>query len=159
MRRAILSICAPAAVALAVAGCGGGSGGGTATAKPTAAARAAIATAPSGLGRILVNAQHRTLYLFEKDRGAMSACSGACASVWPPATTTGKPVAGPGAVTAKLGTIRRSDGTTQITYGGHPLYGYVGDAKAGDLNGQGLNQFGAEWYVLSPAGHKIEHGS
>ena len=77
---------------------------------------------------MLVDAKGRTLYLFEADKGPMSACGGACASVWPPLMTTGKPTAGPGVTASKLGTTKRSDGATEVTYNGHPLYTYAGDS-------------------------------
>ena len=77
-----------------------------------------------------------------------------CASVWPP--VSGHPQASGGATSAHLGTITGADGTTQVTYNGHPLYTYAGDSSAGQTNGEALKQFGAEWYVLSPAGSKVE---
>jgi predicted lipoprotein with Yx(FWY)xxD motif len=113
-----------------------------------------ITTHRSDLGRILVDAQGRTLYLFEKDKGATSSCNGACASIWPPVTGATR-VAGPGLSAAKLGSIKRADGKTEVTYAGHPLYTYAGDSKPGETSGQGLDDFGAEWYVLAPSGHKI----
>ena len=81
-----------------------------------------------------------------------------CASAWPPLTASGTPRAGSGVSAKLLGTTKRADGKTEITYAGHPLYLYAGDQKAGDTTGQGLDQFGAEWYVLSPAGSKIDEG-
>jgi predicted lipoprotein with Yx(FWY)xxD motif len=108
-----------------------------------------------GLGTILVDSQGRTIYLFQKDTGTKSACSGDCAVDWPPVTTTGKATVGGGLSTSKVGTTKRPDGTTQITYNGHPLYLFEGDHGAGDANGQGLNAFGAAWYGLSPAGNEI----
>jgi predicted lipoprotein with Yx(FWY)xxD motif len=154
---------AASAAALVVAGCGGGGSKSTSSsvkAKPSKPAPSAPAAAvdlrASSLGRILVNSQGRTLYLFLKDRGPRSTCSGACAASWPPVTTTAAATGGTGIVKAKLGTTARSDGTKQITYNGHPLYTYAGDSATGQMNGEGLNQFGAEWYVLSPAGQKVE---
>ena len=117
---------------------------------------ATVTTATSKLGRILVDSRGRTLYLFEKDARGHSACAGACAGFWPPLLTRAKPIAGHGAKQALLGVIRRSDGTRQITYGGHPLYRFAPDTRPGETNGQGLHDFGAGWYVLSPAGAKIE---
>jgi predicted lipoprotein with Yx(FWY)xxD motif len=96
-----------------------------------------------------------TLYLFEKDTGPMSTCSGQCAKFWPPVTTEGPAKAGQGVDSAKLGTTTRSDGTSEVTYNGHPLYFYLGDKKPGQTTGQGLNAFGALWYVLSPRGDEI----
>jgi predicted lipoprotein with Yx(FWY)xxD motif len=152
-----------AGVALIAAGCGGGGGTGSsgagyaAAGKPIIAAQAGtISMRHTGLGNVLVDSHGRTLYLFEKDRGMTSSCAGACASIWPPVTATGKPGAGTGLSATKIGLVKRSDGTMQVSYGGHPLYAYVGDAKPGDTKGEGLNQFGAKWYVLAPSGRKID---
>ncbi len=123
-----------------------------------AATSAAVGVARSRLGRILVDGRGRTLYLFEKDKSMASTCYGACAGIWPPLTTAGKPHAVQGALAARLGTTRRSDGKLEVTYNGHPLYRYVGDTQPGDTKGQGLNQFGGGWDVLSPKGTKIEGG-
>jgi predicted lipoprotein with Yx(FWY)xxD motif len=153
---------AAAGVALIAAGCGGGgngsSGGGyAATGKPPVAAKSgAIATRHTGLGNVLVDSQGKTLYLFEKDSPMTSNCSGACASIWPPLTATGKPGVGAGLSAGKLTLVKRSDGTMQVTYSGHPLYTYAGDAGPGATKGEGLNQFGAQWYVLGPNGQKID---
>jgi len=117
---------------------------------------ARVLAANSSLGRIVVDGRARTLYLFEKDRRGHSACSGTCATYWPPLITHGKPIAGPGVKSALLGTIRRANGTRQVTYAGHPLYLYVLDTKAGQTNGEGSQDFGAGWDALSPGGKKIE---
>jgi predicted lipoprotein with Yx(FWY)xxD motif len=114
-----------------------------------------VKTAKSRFGKIIVDGRGRTLYLFEKDRRGHSACSGTCATYWPPLLTTGKPVAGTGAKKSLLGTIRRSNGKKQVTYGGHPLYRYIQDKKPGQITGQDSHFFGAAWYVVSPAGKKI----
>jgi predicted lipoprotein with Yx(FWY)xxD motif len=153
---------AAAGVALIAAGCGGGgnggSGGGYAAAgSPPAAKSGAIAMRHTGLGNVLVDSQGKTLYLFEKDSAMSSSCSGACASIWPPLTATGKPGVGAGLSGGKLTLIKRSDGTMQVSYGGHPLYTYAGDAGPGDTKGEGLNQFGAQWYVVGPNGQKIDN--
>jgi predicted lipoprotein with Yx(FWY)xxD motif len=111
--------------------------------------------ANSRLGRILVNSQGRTLYLFKADTGTKSACSGACATAWPPLLATGKPTAGTGLTASKLGTTTRSGGTRQVTYNGHPLYLFIKDHKPGDVKGQGVVAFGAAWYVVSPTGRQI----
>jgi predicted lipoprotein with Yx(FWY)xxD motif len=146
-----------AAGVLGLAACGGGGSGGTAYSPPAATPKAAAAmtvkVSTTKLGRILTDSNGRTLYLFEKDKGGASSCTGACASIWPPLSATG--VAGHGLAAAKLGSIKRPDGKTEATYGGHPLYTYAGDAKPGDTRGQGLDQFGAEWYVLAPSGQQI----
>jgi predicted lipoprotein with Yx(FWY)xxD motif len=170
-----VAVAGVAAVALAVAGCGGASSGQPASgygaaASPTASSAAdsgkathgsgaSVALASSKLGRILVDGKGQTLYLFEADKGAASKCSGACASVWPPLITTGRPTAGSGVSAAKLGTTKRSDGTAEVTYNGHPLYTFAGDRAPGQTAGQGSDGFGAEWYVLSAAGDKIERGA
>jgi predicted lipoprotein with Yx(FWY)xxD motif len=120
-----------------------------------AGSAATVKTAGSPFGRILVDSRGRTLYLFEKDTMAHSACSGVCAAYWPPLLTGGKPAAGAGAKKSLLGVTRRGDGTTQVTYAGHPLYRFAQDTKPGQTNGQNLRLNGAEWYVVSPAGLKI----
>ena len=120
-------------------------------------ARAAtVATARTGLGSVIVDSRGRTLYLFEKDKRGHSACSGTCATYWPPLVTSTKPLAKAGLKQSLLGTIRRSDGRKQVTFAGHPLYLFFGDSKRGDTNGEGLHDFGAGWYALSPSGKKID---
>jgi predicted lipoprotein with Yx(FWY)xxD motif len=127
------------------------------TPEPAAAGEATTIKAAAGdLGEMLVDAEGRTLYLWEADQGSESACDGDCAAAWPPVTATGEPVAGDGVDAAKLGTSKRSDGTLGVTYDGHPLYYFAGDAAAGDVNGQGSDGFGAKWWVVSPAGQAIE---
>jgi len=115
-----------------------------------------VSSATSKLGRILADSRGRTLYLFENDKRGHSSCAGACATYWPPLLTRGKPTAARAAKQALLGTTRRADGTTQVTYAGHPLYRFVQDTKPGQTSGQDLHDFGAGWYVLAPAGTKIE---
>ena len=112
-----------------------------------------VGTASSSLGQILVDSHGRTLYLFAKDKKGKSACSGACAANWPPLLTKGAPKAGAGAKSSLLGTTRRSDGTTQVTYDKHPLYTFVADnRKRGSTKGEGLDAFGARWYVVAATG-------
>ena len=119
--------------------------------------RAKVSLAKSPLGGILVDSKGITLYDFVKDKGKMSVCYGACAALWPPLITHGKPVAGPGVRASLLGTTKRTDGSLQVTYGGHPLYYFVTDRKPGQTTGQGVNQFGGPWWVLSAAGKEIHH--
>jgi predicted lipoprotein with Yx(FWY)xxD motif len=121
-----------------------------------AARSATVTTARTGLGRILVNGSGRSLYLFEKDTRGRSACSGACAAYWPPLLANGRSVAIEGAKPSLLGSIRRADGSRQVSYAGHPLYFFSGDTKRGQTTGEGLQDFGAGWYVLTPAGKKID---
>ncbi len=164
-----VALAAPLAAVLIAAGCGSSSGSGSAySAGPygsAAVASARSATAATGvgvassrLGRIVVDGKGRTLYLFEKDKNRRSACYGQCATYWPPLLTHGKPVARAGAKQSLLGTTRRTNGSQQVTYGGHPLYRFVLDRKPGQTKGEGLQDFGAGWDVLSPVGKKIESG-
>jgi predicted lipoprotein with Yx(FWY)xxD motif len=141
------------------AGCGSSGGTSTASAKTSGGGSATVNVASTGLGNILVDSRGRTLYLFAKDSGTKSTCSGACAVAWPPLRASGKPTASGAAKASSLGTTPRSDGKPQVTYNGHPLYGYQGDSKPGDTNGQGSTGFGAPWYVLSPAGNEITAAS
>jgi predicted lipoprotein with Yx(FWY)xxD motif len=109
------------------------------------------------LGSILfAGSKHMTVYMFAKDHGSKSTCSGACASTWPPVTTTGQPKATGGAGASDLGTIDRSGGVMQVTYKGHPLYYFAGDQSAADASGQRLESFGAPWYVLAANGQVIK---
>jgi predicted lipoprotein with Yx(FWY)xxD motif len=152
-----------AAVVLAATACGGESddNGGNAEAATGAAPAAEGATvdvSDTGLGTILVSNDGMTLYLFEQDTSSESTCYDECAGAWPPLTTSGEPQAGDGVEASKLGTTERTDGSTQVTYGGYPLYFFVKDTAPGDTNGQGVDGFGAEWYVLSPDGMAVEDG-
>jgi|SRR4051794_6484253 predicted lipoprotein with Yx(FWY)xxD motif len=104
------------------------------------------------LGKVLVDRRGRTLYLFMKDARRKSRCGPACASAWPPVTTKRRPRAGGGVRARRLGSIRRSDGSRQVTYFGHPLYRFIGDGGPGETNGQGLKEFGARWYAVRASG-------
>lgn len=144
-------------IALIAAGCGGGSSAATAAAPPktSSGTPATVGVAKTSLGSVLVDTTGRTLYLFRGDVGTKSACTGACAAAWPPLHAHGKPTVGGGARASLISTAKRSDGTEQVTYNGHPLYLFVMDRKAGQTTGQGSTAFGAPWYVLSPAGDQI----
>lgn len=113
-------------------------------------------------GSYLADGQGRTLYLFTRDqRGegdnqAKSQCHDECAEAWPPHTVEGEPQAGEGLDQELMGSIEREDGTTQLTYGGWPLYRFVKDQAAGDVNGQDVHGFDGEWYLVSPDGSKNE---
>jgi predicted lipoprotein with Yx(FWY)xxD motif len=153
-----LAIAALPITALAVAGCGGG-GGATASNAPAVkstehTATVVVANDPT-LGNVLADSQGNTLYLFQRDTGTKSTCTGACAVSWPPLRATGKTVAGNGISASKLGTTPRSDGKPQVTYNGHPLYTFASDQNAGDASGQGVNAFGGLWYTVSPAGTAV----
>jgi len=111
----------------------------------------------SALGTLLVDGKKgKTLYLFEKDKSGKSSCYASCAANWPPFLTTGKPKAGPGVKAALLSTTKRKDGKLQVTYNKHPLYWFKFDSKAGQAKGENIHAFGADWYVISPKGVKIE---
>jgi predicted lipoprotein with Yx(FWY)xxD motif len=126
---------------------------------PIPSARASgktIGVANTQLGQILVGSSGRTIYLFLADSGTASNCNSAsCVQAWPPVLTAGAPKAGAGVSASLLGTTTRRDGTTEVTYAGHPLYYFVSDTKAGQVSGQGINAFGARWYVVSPSGMQI----
>jgi len=115
-----------------------------------------VTTTRSNLGPILADSSGRTLYLFERDKHGMSACTGSCASYWPPLLTKGAPVATTGVKTTLLGTAKRTDGTLQVTYAGHPLYTFKLDAKPGQAKGEGTSFFGGSWYVLDATGARVE---
>jgi predicted lipoprotein with Yx(FWY)xxD motif len=121
-----------------------------------AASSATIQASHGKLGTYVVDAKSMTLYEFEKDKGKKSACSGACAKVWSPLIVKGKPTAGKGLKASLLSTITRTGGAKQVTYGGHPLYHYDDDKKAGQTKGQGSSAFGAKWYVVGTGGKKID---
>jgi predicted lipoprotein with Yx(FWY)xxD motif len=118
------------------------------------ASRSDVRVARTALGRILVNAQGHTLYLFRDDHDGKSACTATCTRVWPPAIVTHAPRAGVGIEAAKLTTTRRANNTRQLVYNGHPLYAMVADTRPGQTQGQG---FLGTWFVVSPAGHQIGH--
>jgi predicted lipoprotein with Yx(FWY)xxD motif len=163
---ALLSI-----TAMAVAGCGSSSKS-TSTQAPAPAAPASTSAstpAPTAAGMVVTTKHNKlgtilaagpkklTVYLFEADKGTTSACSGACAKAWPPVTTSGSAQATGAALSSDLGTTKRSDGTEQVTYKGHPLYFFEKDGDAGDAYGEGSKAFGAGWYVLRPNGSKIDN--
>lgn len=149
------------ALALAAAACGytapdqaGAAGyyGAAPPAQDPAAPIVAVSSAALGPGTALVDGTGRAMYLFENDSTAVSTCGGTCANVWPP-------VAASTTVTSdgKLGSTTRPDGVAQLTYAGHPLYYYIGDHNPGDIHGQGLDQFGAHWYLVQPSGAELGH--
>ena len=171
LRRPLVALVALAAVGVLAAGCGsngsgsssGGMGGygssGTAPASGGASSAATVSATSTSLGMVLVDGSGRTLYLFGKDQPNQSACSGACVAAWPADQSSGTPKAGSGVKASLLGTIKRSDNTTQVTYNHHPLYHYAGDSQPGQQNGQGVNAFGAAWFVVAPAGAAVSGGA
>jgi predicted lipoprotein with Yx(FWY)xxD motif len=123
----------------------------------TPAGPAEVKAKDVSIGKILVDGKDMTLYQFEKDKAGKPTCTDECATDWPPLLTTDKVTAGPGVNASLLGETDRSDGTKQVTYHGWPLYHYAKDTKAGDMNGQGVQAFGAKWYVVDATkGDKIE---
>ena len=149
----VLSIAIALAAAALVAGILGDA---SSAASQKVSKGALVSSRQTGLGKALVNARGRTLYLFDKDKKGMSSCSGACAAYWPPVITTAKPRAGNGVSASRLGMTRRADGRRQVTYAGHPLYTFIGDTKAGQTSGEGLTDFGATWDAVGPNGRSIE---
>ena len=143
---------------------GGGYGGDYGSGTGTTATQAAPAPAAGGaaqvalgsnaqFGSILVDAAGKTLYVFTRDTANTPSCYGGCASAWPPLlASAGSPAAATGLDASKLGTAARTDGTTQVTYNGWPLYYFAKDLQPGDVNGQGLN---GSWFVVSPTGDPI----
>ena len=160
------------AAALVLAACGGSSSSGgssapgyggattkapsTATKAPSTTSASVVSTTKSSLGTFLVDANGRALYLWDADHGSMSTCGGECAQDWPPLTTTGSPKATGGVKASLLGTTKRADGTSEVTYAGHPLYTFAGDSQAGQTTGQGSAAFGAPWWIVTPAGKALQ---
>ena len=138
-----VSVVALVLLGVAVAGAGGPPGAGP-PAGP--AATVVLNTTTINGTTVLTNAKGFTLYSFAPDTASRSVCNGACAQYWPP--VTGRPTAGPG-VTGRLGTITRSDGSTQATYDGHPLYTYIADTAPGQANGNNLNLNGGVWHEVT----------
>jgi len=126
----------------------------SATTKATSAQPATIAVRRTSLGPTLVDANGKTIYLFEKDMAPdMSTCTGACATTWPAVTATGALVVGKGLDKDDFKTFARDDGTMQVSVYGHPLYTYGPDTKPGDTNGQDV---GGVWYAVGSNGEKID---
>lgn len=142
-------IAALALVALALVGSAGAS-------QAESANATTVAVAKTDLGKVLVDSRGRTLYLFKKDTGTQSECTDACAANWPPLLATGTPVAESGAKASLIDTSARADGTSQVTYNGHPVYLFEGDQKAGQTNGEGVNAFGARWFALNASGNQVK---
>jgi predicted lipoprotein with Yx(FWY)xxD motif len=154
----ILGALAALAGAVVLAACGGGPPVTTIEATPTTAAGLTLSTEPSPVGRILTTGAGATLYDFAPDTPTSSACNSAsCVLVWPPLTVPADqaPTVGHGLRQSLVGEIRRSDGSTQVTYGGHPLYTWNGDTKPGMVTGQALLNEGGYWYVVAPSGKQI----
>jgi predicted lipoprotein with Yx(FWY)xxD motif len=156
MRKAVLGA-AVAALAIVLTACGGGGddqgSGATATTAAAQQAEGTVAVASTNLGEVLVDAKGRTLYVFTKDKGDQSVCSGKCAAAWPALTVTGAATPGTGVQASLLSTSKQANGSTQVTYGGKPLYYFAGDKAPGDTKGQGLN---GVWWVVRGDGSLVQ---
>lgn len=133
----------------------GATSGGAKTARFGAGPTSSISVKLTTLGRTLVDSNGRVLYLFEADERNRSTLSAAGRAVWPLVTSGRKPAAGAGVSPSEITVIKGPGASSQVAYNGHPLYFFVGDHAPGQANGQGLKEFGALWYVLSPAGRAI----
>jgi predicted lipoprotein with Yx(FWY)xxD motif len=158
MRNQMWAVAAFAAAALTVAGCSSGSSNSPASSASTpssssgsqaASSSATVTTATIAGAKVLTNAKGFTLYSFGPDTSTASNCNGACATYWPPVKG---PVTAMAGLTGTFGTIKRSDGTLQATYDGHPLYTYVGDKSPGQAKGNGLNLSGGVWHEVTASG-------
>lgn len=120
--------------------------------------RAKLRLRGTNLGKILVNGSGFTIYEFTRDRRDRDNCvrMSGCTSIWPPVTTTGKAVAGPGVKASLTGSIPLSNGVRQVTYAGHPLYTYAEDGGPGQTFYVGQSQFGGTWFALNAAGHTVK---
>jgi predicted lipoprotein with Yx(FWY)xxD motif len=110
-----------------------------------------IRTAGSQFGKILFDGTGQAIYLFDKEQATRAECYGECAEAWPPVLTRGSPVAAGGVDAVALGTTKRADGSTQVTYGGHPLYYYAHEGK-NEVLCHNVREYGGRWLVLTPAG-------
>lgn len=152
MRNRLLALMVLVAAALLAAACGSsspGSGGASGTSSSPASSGSALKTTTISGVTVLTSAKGFTLYWFVPDTSTKSNCNGSCAQIWPP--VKGPATAGSG-VTGKLGTITRSDGSTQATYDGHPLYTYTADTAPGQANGNGINVSGGVWHEVTASG-------
>jgi predicted lipoprotein with Yx(FWY)xxD motif len=160
VRWTLLVVPAAAAGLAALGACGSsgtsGTPSGSSTASSSAAATAVgLKTAKVSGTTVLTNAKGFTLYSFAPDTATKSTCNGACATSWPPV----KAAAGASAVKAPFATIKRSDGSTQLTFDGHPLYTFVGDRAPGQANGNGVNAFGGLWHEAPASGSPAPAGN
>jgi predicted lipoprotein with Yx(FWY)xxD motif len=151
----------PVAAGLLTAACGGAYGTSAGSAPASGGASGASTTgtvieshAGSG-GTFLTDGSGHAVYLFAADSMNKSTCSGACASIWQPVMAKGQLTASGGAKASDLGTINRSGGGKQVTYDGHALYFFAGDSAQGQTSGQGIDQFGAKWWLVAPSGSQI----
>ena len=141
-----------------LAACGGGGstyGGASSATSQVAHTAGSIGVATTPAGKVLVDPTGRTLYVFAPDSRGHSTCTGSCETYWPPVPGADAKRGGGAAVTATLGSIKRPDGSSQLTANGYPVYTYVGDHARGQANGQGTNLSGGLWWVVSPSGARV----
>ena len=132
-------------------------GAGCVTAIPGSSGGTSVKLTSGRIGQFLVDGRGHTLYLFARDDKGESYCNGACAAVWPPYEAKDRPHALAGVPASALGTTKRDNGDLQVTYLGHPLYYYAGDASSpGKTKGEAVSQFGAEWYLVGRTGKPVE---
>jgi predicted lipoprotein with Yx(FWY)xxD motif len=155
---ALLAAACGSSTSSSTAGTSTGAAAGSSSSSSTGTAMV-ISTKTGSAGTYLTDGSGRAVYLWVKDPSGKSVCDGACAGAWPPVTTTGTPTVSGSAVAADLGTLTRSDGTKQVTYDGHALYYFAGDSSAGMTAGQGLDGFGAKWWLVNPAGASLTAAS
>ena len=124
---------------------------------PSGSRRPNVHTGKTDFGKVLVDSNGKTLYAFAADSPGKSNCTGSCLQYWPAAQASGT-VSHSSDVTAKLATIKRSDGTTQLTVNGWPVYTYAADSGPGQATGQGENLSGGRWWVVAPSGTQIKSG-
>lgn len=127
--------------------------------RSAASPAASIGLRTTKIGRVIVDGAGKTLYLFEKDKTRRSTCYGSCAGTWPPVMVRARPRAVHGARATLIATTRRRDGKLQVTYGGHPLYYYAFDLQPGSVRGNGVDQYGAEWYAVRANGRAARRSS
>lgn len=146
---------------LSACGSGGGSsyGGGGSSSGQTPTSTGSVSVGTTDVGRVLVDPSRMTLYAFAADSKGHSACAGSCAVYWPPVPGADAPTTSTGSVSAEFGTIKRSDGSSQLTVNGYPMYTYAGDSSPGQANGQGKNLSGGLWWVVSPDGSWVKDTS
>jgi predicted lipoprotein with Yx(FWY)xxD motif len=152
---------AAAAVVLAACGSNGGPTGSSTSSTGDANAAVssvAIKTMSTSRGTVLVDAAGLTLYWFAMDTPGQSNCNGSCATYWKPVLGSATAAVGT-TLPHGFGTIKRSDGLTQVTYDGHPLYTYTGDTTAGEISGNGLNAAGGLWWAITPSGTELTSAS
>jgi predicted lipoprotein with Yx(FWY)xxD motif len=155
-RRAAVALTVAAMLGLVLAACSSSTTSAKATPTTSAATGTTVGSATSAkFGTILVTSTGMTLYMNSGDSTTTSVCTSACTPIWPPLTTSGGPKARSDVKASLLGTLTRPDGSKQVTYNGHPLYTFVNDAAAGQVNGEGIVHFGGNWYVVNTSGQPV----